>query len=402
MCFSSHADRRKPFDAVVVGSGAAGIATVGKMLDVQKSAQVLWVDPDFRGGRVGQKYGDVSSNTKVSLFLAYAYALESFREVIRSTPPPNAITALEELDADAGCRLHYASDMLLMLTEGLKRHPNVKTVVGEVLSATLQNEASLWSVTAKETESQAPTTFQSRALILCTGSAPATENPSLPAGLTLKHIHLDDALSRDGLRRELPSDEGVTIGVVGSSHSAIVVLMNLYELATTSHPRLRIKWFTRRTLVYAEYMDGWILRDNTGLKGASADFARAHLEDEALKTSPVARYLEKVDCSGNDADVYQTQLPKCSHLVQAIGYNRNPLPSLFVDDRPLEKLAYDGSTGSFQNEQGQYVPGLHGAGIAFPEKVVDPAGNVEHAVGMWKFMKYLEKVVPLWEVGKQA
>lgn len=238
--------------------------------------------------------------------------------------------------------------------------------------------------------------------MLCTGSEPATHNPSLPTGLTVKHIHLDSALSREGLREELSPQDAATVGVVGSSHSAIVVLMNLYELATTTHPHLRIKWFTRRPLVYAVEMDGWILRDNTGLKGASADFARAHLEDEALKDSPVGRYLEKVDCSVDEGAVYRAHLPKCTHLIQAIGYNRNPIPSLRVDDQPLGKLEYDGSTGSFRDDRGQYVPGLHGAGIAFPEKVVDPAGNVEHAVGMWKFMKYLEKVVPLWRVGNES
>ncbi|EXJ80876.1 hypothetical protein A1O3_07163 [Capronia epimyces CBS 606.96] len=397
---SATAGHGELFDAVVVGSGAAGIATVGNILDHQTCARILWIDHEFLGGRVAKKYRDVSSNTKVSLFLAYINALAPFREIVQSTPAPNAVTTLESLDATAGCRLHYAADMLVMLSEGLKRHPNVHTLVGTAVAANLYSEAALWSVQAQEANSAAVRTFHSPALVLCTGSSPVMHNPSLPTGLDTKHINLDDALDRQTLRQTLPADKEATVGVIGSSHSAIVVLMDLYELATTSHPRLRIKWFTRRALTYAVEMDGWILRDNTGLKGASADFARAHLEDEALKASPVSRHLEKVNCSVDEAEAYQLHLPRCTHLVQAIGYRPDPVPALQIDNRPLGKLEYDGSTGSFQDGRDQCIPGLHGAGIAFPEKVVDPAGNVEYAVGMWKFMKYLRRVVPLWGIGK--
>jgi hypothetical protein len=55
----------------------------------------------------------------------------------------------------------------------------------------------------------------------------------------------------------------------------------------------RIKHFYREPLKYAvEQPDGWILYDNTGLKGEAADWARAHLdESEVLKTE----YLLKME-----------------------------------------------------------------------------------------------------------
>jgi hypothetical protein len=31
-----------------------------------------------------------------------------------------------------------------------------------------------------------------------------------------------------------------------------------------------------------------------------------------------------------------------------------------------------------------------------PNRVVDPHGNEEYAVGFWKFMKFLKRVVPSW------
>lgn len=61
-------------------------------------------------------------------------------------------------------------------------------------------------------------------------------------------------------------------------------------------------------------MDGWILRDNTGLKGLAADFARAQLEDDMLPTSPAGRVIEKIDCGGGEsreAAQYRAELPSC-------------------------------------------------------------------------------------------
>jgi len=80
------------------------------------------------------------SNTKVSVFLQFVHAIEPFREIVRSTPGPNAVTALECLDGNAGCELSYASGMLLMLTEGLRRLPNVDTCVGTVVEANLDTQ----------------------------------------------------------------------------------------------------------------------------------------------------------------------------------------------------------------------------------------------------------------------
>ncbi len=40
-------------------------------------------------------------------------------------------------------------------------------------------------------------------------------------------------------------------------------------------------------------------------------------------------------------------------------------------------------------------PGLFGLGIAYPELKTDPSGNTESQVGLWKFIVYLNKVLPL-------
>lgn len=114
---------------------------------------------------------------------------------------------------------------------------------------------------------------------------------------TVQEIGLDPALNPPVLSKIIPSDSKVNIGVIGASHSAILVLRNLYNLASSTHPHLRIKWFTRHPLRYAEERDGWIFRDNTGLKGDVAVWAKENLEEDRLPSSDVSKYLEKLPTS---------------------------------------------------------------------------------------------------------
>ena len=96
--------------------------------------------------------------------------------------------------------------------------------------------------------------------------------------------------------------------------------MNLSNQALTSHPNLHIRWCTRRPLRYAEYRDGWILRDNTGLKGEAATPARENLEEETFKSSPVSKFIEKIAYKREYENItFEKQLPGCDKYVAAIG-----------------------------------------------------------------------------------
>jgi hypothetical protein len=230
-------------------------------------------------------------------------------------------------------------------------------------------------------------------LVLCTGSNPKT-SPLPVAGI--QEIGLDPALNPPILAKLLSPETCLTIGVIGASHSAILVLRNLYNLASFSHPNLRIRWFTRHPLRYAEERDGWILRDNTGLKGEVAVWAKDNLEEDKLPSSDVSRYLEKISTTREEEQAdYTKHLPGCTHVVHAIGFQRNEVPALKRNGEELQPT-YDHRTGGFDDKKGNKVKGLYAAGIAFPEMVVDPEGNTEYAVGMGKFMSYLKKVVPEW------
>ncbi|KAJ5563663.1 FAD-dependent pyridine nucleotide-disulfide oxidoreductase [Penicillium sp. DV-2018c] len=384
--------------AVVVGAGPAGVAVMGNLLERQLGT-IAWIDPSFEGGRVHAKYREVPSNTKVSLFQAFSTATQPFQKVINNTKAPNAFSELAKLDKESTCQLSYAADMVRSLTEGLMKMDDVYACQGSVKSAHLNETTSNWTIRVKQNQnSSEDLVIEAARLILCTGSFP-TSAPIPVAGLDIERLDLDLVLKPSDLAKTLPADKPVTVAVVGASHSAILAILNLTTLAQTSHPLLRIRWFTRHALRYAEYKDGWVLRDNTGLKGLAADFARSELEDDKLGTSRAGQVLTKIDCAGGkeaEAAQYQRHMSGCEYLVQAVGYTRGSLPDLFKNGTPLA-IGFDHDSGRFtETGNGADVPGLFGAGIAFPERVVDPLGNEEYAVGFWKFMKFLKRVVPSW------
>ncbi|RKF60595.1 hypothetical protein GcC1_164013, partial [Golovinomyces cichoracearum] len=199
-----------------------------------------------------------------------------------------------------------------MLTKGLDKSRGVHKKLGTVSSASWSDH-SKWTITIQSSTPCDNTTakISSNILIMCTGSRPKVG--SLPVS-HLKDIGLDPALKPSSLSATLFRDSKITVAVVGASHSAILVLQNLYNLACSTHPFIRIKWFTRHPPRYAEQREGWTLHENTGLKGGVATWARENLEAGKFELSNVSKYLEKVECSRENEDkIYKEHLPSCTH-----------------------------------------------------------------------------------------
>lgn len=75
----------------------------------------------------------------MSLFQSYAQAVQPFRNVISSTPTPNAFSTMTKLDQNKGCHLSYAADMCRALTDGLLKLDQVYKCQGIVTAADLKN-----------------------------------------------------------------------------------------------------------------------------------------------------------------------------------------------------------------------------------------------------------------------
>lgn len=215
--------------------------------------------------------------------------------------------------------------------------------------------------------------YSAKTLFFATGSHPSSLN--LPFGW--REVSLDTCLKPSTLDKSL---FGKGVAVIGSSHSAVLVLRNLKELGV---PILN---FYRQPFKYAEYREGWILYDNTGLKGVAADWARETFAEDR-KVSGVQRHrVEGEACYRAD------HVTQCDSVVYATGFARNTLPLLSVEGVATSgKQEYDEESGALL-----CVPQAYGFGIAFPQRVTDREGNVESAVGLWKFMAYAQGRIEQW------
>ena len=349
----------KQYDAVVIGAGPGGLTCASNLLD-QGLSKICLIDPRFTAGRINERYREVPSNTKVTMFCQWATGTKAFSQVIDKALKPNPYEKLASLPQDKGCILGDAIDVATMVD-------------------TLSKNRDVWSLPKQG--------ISTPRVVLAHGSHPrphdiADHYPHLTA------LGVDTCLRPSWLRTAVPA--GSTVGVIGSSHSAVLILKNLFDLGDVS-----IANFYRSPLLYAEFKDGWILYDNTGLKGMAADWAREVLAAKHLP--PRLRRVNLREDTRTEQQIYDAELVSCTHLVAAIGYDMNPVPKIQVDGSEVEP-AFDQLTGKFFMAKGDqhYLPGLFGAGIAYPERVTDPEGNVESAVGWFKFMKFVKRVAPTW------
>lgn len=334
----------------VVGAGPAGIAAVGKLLDKGVAPkEILWIDPNFKVGDFGMLWSQVSSNTKVQFFLDFLHNVDSFNY-------KNAKTDFEinHLDPAATCTLEYMVKPLQWLTEQLKN----QVVVEQTLIHTMFLSERTWSL-CSDTQ-----TYKSKNVILATGAVPSILNyPGVDV------IPFDIAIDKSKLAQVVDAND--TIAVFGSSHSAVILLRYLVELGAK-----KIINFYRSPCRYALDMGDWILFDNTGLKGQTATWARENID--GVLPSNLVRY----NTTEHNIARY---LPDCTKVIYAVGFEKRK--SLVIGD-------YE--TDQHNPHVGIIGPGLFGLGIAYPELRADPYGTFESQVGLWKFMVYLNRVLPVW------
>jgi hypothetical protein len=77
-------------------------------------------------------------NTKTGLYLDAIHSSKIFNKIIDSTPKPNAMTRLKEVDRDETCMLGVAGDVVKMLIDGLLSIEGVEKCIGQVESAELK------------------------------------------------------------------------------------------------------------------------------------------------------------------------------------------------------------------------------------------------------------------------
>lgn len=337
------------FQFTVVGAGPSGIAVVDKLLAAGfQPSDILWIDTEFSVGDFAKYWSNVSGNTKVGLFCDFLKALPSFQSITETFP-------LFSFEREDTCDLKHMVAPLQAITQKLTK--KLTCIHGCVLS--LQRQSSTWEIETTEGR------FVSRGVVLTQGAKPI----SLEKTYGVPAIPMTVALDKEKLQGAI--DLASEYAVFGSSHSAIIVLKHLCDLGVK-----RVINFYKTPCRYALSTNYGTLFDNTGLKGKSAQWAKAHIDGNWPHN------LERFPLS----DVHiKAELPKAKQAVYAVGFERRN--DIVCHDTDLSQ--YDAHTGII-------ALGLFGFGIAYPEKHISPWGHTEWQVGLWKFMQYLEKILPLW------
>lgn len=342
---------KKKFPWAVIGAGPAGIAAVGKLIDHGITpSDILWIDPNFLVGDLGQLWSNVSSNTKVKLFTDFLYAVESFS--YKSAPTD---FALNHLPPEETCTLGTMVAPLQWVTNELKQRVHAAATLVRGLELSQRT----WTLHSDAGD------FHAQNVILATGAVPNVLNYP-----DIETIPFDKAIDKDRLQNT-QNITNETIAVFGSSHSAIIIIRHLVELRAK-----KIINFYRSPCRYAINLNDWTLFDNTGLKGSTAAWARQHID--GVWPDNLIRYNS---CDAN----LNRFLPDCDKAIYATGFTRRNTIAI----------------GNYEhNDYNPHVgiigPGLFGLGIAYPEIKPDPYGCIESQVGLWKFMTYLQKVMPIW------
>lgn len=349
---------KKAVDAnwTIIGAGPAGIVTIGLLLDLGISGQdITWIDPEFNVGRLGKYYESVPGNTKNKVFISFLESCKTFQEI--KTP---SMDALLSLDLEKEFPLTTIIEPLRDITKHLSS--KVRCVQGMLTGFQFEEDA--WEVSISTNDGAPLKSIISEHVVLATGSHPRTGDYQCETT-----IPLDIALDKQALAQQISSQD--SIAVIGSSHSAILILKFLSELKVK-----RIINFYKNPIIYAVDMGTWVLHGSAGLRGIAAEWAR-----EVLEKNPPANILRLQ----NTQEHRDAWLSVCNKIIYAIGYERNELPT--VNGNP--ELNYDDKTGII-------APRLFGIGIAFPEKYVDPLGNIEHRIGLNSFMDYAQRMIPQW------
>ncbi len=350
--------QQMPQEWAIVGAGPSGICVLGVLLDLGiNPQQISWIDPEFNVGRLGQHYQNVPANTQNKMFVHFLNSCKTFCKC--DSPSMNY---LYNLDPDAEYELKTIVEPLKDITDYLCK--KVSTHMTSITSLDYQNN--VWNIGLQNNN-----IIQAKNVVLASGSRPRVLNYECNT-----MIPLDIALDRFLLQKHVQEND--SIAVVGSAHSAILILKFLSELNVA-----RILNFYTKPLEYSVEVAPDVIPTPNGLSGIAARWAYHILDKD---TPPNLLRIRNCEQSR------KAWLPICNKIVYACGFDRNELP--FINNTTTQDLQHNSSNGTI-------APHLYGVGIAFPEITNYPDGYVEYKIGLNDFMEYAQTMVPMWMKKKE-
>jgi pyruvate/2-oxoglutarate dehydrogenase complex dihydrolipoamide dehydrogenase (E3) component len=226
---------------VVVGAGPCGIGAVARLLDF--GFEVLWVDPVFQVGRMGNYYRNVPSNTLNGDLIVGFECSKSLNFVdVENKRRSNGAVCMSDLEQDKcydlGIFVSTVDDCAKVLQK------RVTCMYGQVTYLTALGSFNKWKVHVRDNEGR---DFCESAdiVLLCCGAKPKVFGTSPPQssselyyildGVKMHNLDymVDPLYCKTLLQQELRNLNDVTWAVIGNSHSAMLVLMNLIQAGAT-------------------------------------------------------------------------------------------------------------------------------------------------------------------------
>lgn len=369
--------------AIVVGAGPAGIATVGAL--AARRLRVLWIDPAFRAGAL-DRYSAVPANTKLDVLVPGL--LDYIPQGVPRGAPLDALKAMicsaikqphnPDPAAIGWTTLGSCQTLFHALTGVLASDPHIVRCGGRVVALESRTAHGHWAARIRGVaggpvidarDAIAPS------VVLALGGRPVSAPPSLwpsawagggrggRGGAATRVLGAEDALSPERLGA-LGVGRHHVIGVVGGGHSGIVVVRHLLEVVGVRCVRL----FVRRPLQLAAWDDAynayaaWAFR---GLKGESASWALEHgLVGMPPLNGRVADRLEVHDTTALATDAHAASMDA---VVYCLGYQAALPPALHHGGRAQRISAHEAPGGALLAEDGNRLPGLHGVGLGFSD-----------------------------------
>lgn len=338
LCMSAIVDAGYPW--AVIGAGPAGIISIATLIDNGVApADIVWIDPEFKVGRLGKYYGNVPSNHQGHQFTTFLQRSELFKQV--QTASVEAVCLADQFIEH---RLQLIINPLQDITDYIRAR--VTSYQGQVQQL-LQDDAQ-WNILTDSSPIVADK------VILATGSSPkrfSYEGPEeIPLDIALDEYKLKDLISH-----------GDTVLLVGSAHSALLILKYLSE-------------FPVKKIINVYTMLPSYVR-NRALSGITAWWTQEVLEKNPPSNVVRVKYHE---------GVIEKHLGECNKIVYAFGYQRTPVMVNGSIDYECDQR-----TGIIARH-------LYGIGIAFPRIDIAPNGEVTRLVGVNAFTNYAQELVPLW------
>lgn len=403
---------------LVIGAGPCGIASIACLLESQEF-EVLWVDPCFKIGRMGKYYRNVPANTPnndliYAFHLCKSFDFDNQQDLRRIRDPDRQV--LSDLEPESSALLGYFIDALEDSTKVLMNQTiNIQGVVNYAEYSSLKKAWEVRITTKDETEEDLSLSVD--ALILACGCKPSMiewESSLNDQSNRIISESLDKFVDPNYVSQLFARDANYAEKVwcvVGTSHSAMLVLMNLVNAGAKNI----INIYRSEEFRFQHYLDdGSVRYPGVGLKGPVGEWVRNKFSIAGIKrvryhsivygmlfdifSFAFVRFEDGVDWDG------QLLLHCVDHVIFAIGFERYlphmkneslkqeiAFPYIAIDGFPVTVKDYD----SYNIDTGEIssIGRLFGVGIAFPSHHHYEDGSSEPWVGFKRSIQQTSRMI---------